>query len=319
MALKINPNSENAIKCWLYCFVESKRYQQAVEFIEKHNNALKNCAVVFAYGKSLFEIQHYSDAIKQFEILLNMRYYCGKVYMLYAMALEKVGDRENALLAYTKHIGISSVKLHIDPEFHTTYNQYILPILKTLKPEDYIKQFYGLETAKFSKPQLDTFLIMLDRYDVVSEHFKNIASEYIEKEEKEKFDFEVMVFTIQLNIWLRLTEEKLYEAIRLAELYAEYIKLLKTDKEKEDEVSKLILSLFKLQVHMNVKNKNIHQILEQLKNTGVPFSDLFFKVWTCLSDPESTDAQRYLSDKAIAELIEQVKQKVEPTESECGI
>lgn len=319
MALKINPNSENAVKCWMYSLIDSKRYNEAVELVEKHSGMLNKCSLIFGYGKSLFEIQRYSDAIKQFELLLNMRYYCHKVYVLYAIALEKLGDKEKSLLAYTKHIGINSVKLHIDPEFHTICNQYMLPILETLKSEDYIKQFYASETAKFSKPQLGTFLIMLDKYDVVSEILKSIASEYIEKDEKEKFDFEVMVFAIKLSMWLKLTEDKLHEALRLIELYAEYIKLLKTDKEKEDEVSGLILSLFKLQVHMNVKNENIHQILEQLKNTGVPFSDLFFKVWTCLSDPESTDAQRYLSDRAIAELIEQVKKKDEPTESECGI
>lgn len=90
---------------------------------------------------------------------------------------------------------------------------------------------------------------------------------------------------------------------------AEYIELLETDREKEEEVASLILSLFKLQVHMNVKTESIYQILEQFKKTGIPFSDLFFKVWTCLSDPDSIDAQRYLSDKAIAELIEQVKKK----------
>ncbi|MBI5098032.1 MAG: tetratricopeptide repeat protein [Nitrospirae bacterium] len=319
MALKINPNSENAIKCWLYCFVESKRYQQAVEFIEKHNNALKNCAVVFAYGKSLFKVGRYAEALKQFERLLELHYNCQKVFLLYGKTLYKLSDRENSLLAYTKHIGISSVKLHIDPEFYTTYNQYMLPILETLKPEDYVKQFYALESTKFSKPQLGIFLILLDKYDIVSEHFKSIASEYIEKEDRERFDFWFLVFAIQLSMWLKLTEDKLHEALRLIELYVEYIKLLKTDKEKEEEVSKLILSLFKLQVHMNVKNENIHQILEQLKNTGIPFSDLFFKLWTCLSDPESIDAQRYLSDKAIAELVEQVKKKDEPTDSECGI
>ena len=316
-ALEINPKSLEAPKALVQCLIDCNRYYEVVEFIKEHGTTLNNCSIALNYGRSLFELQRYSDAIKQFERLIEVHYNCGKVFMLYGMTLGKLGDKERALLAYVKHTGLNSIAPYIDLEFPHTYKQYILPILESLKSEDYIKQFYASETAKFSKPHLGTFLIMLDKYDVVSEILKSITSEYIEKEEKDKFDFEVMVFAIEMSIWLKLTEEKLHEALRLVELYAEYIKLLKTDKEKEDEVSKLILSLFKLQVHMNVRTESIHQILEQLKNTGIPFSDLFFKVWTCLSDPESTDAQRYLSDRAIAELIEQVKKKDEPTESRC--
>jgi tetratricopeptide (TPR) repeat protein len=318
MALEIAPGSEDVIKCWAHCLIESERYNEAIKLIEDHTKTLDNCSVLLAYGESLFKLERYADALTQFEKLLNLNKICRKVFMMYALSLEKLGEKESALIAYIKHSNERSIDSHIDIEFRNSYEKYFVPILRSLKQDVYIKYFYASETVKFSKPQLGTFLIMLDKYDVVSEILKSIASEYIEKDGKEKYDFEVMVFAIKLSMWIKLTGDKLHEALRLIELYADYIKLLKTDKEKEEEVSSLILSLFKLQVHMSVKNESIHQILEHLKNTGIPFSNLFFKVWTCLSDPDSIDAQRYLSDKAIAELIEQVKKKDEPTESECG-
>ena len=50
--------------------------------------------------------------------------------------------------------------------------------------------------------------------------------------------------------------------------------------------------------------------MEQLKeHQDVPFSDIFFKVWTCLTEPDSLEAQRNLNEKAIAEVVKELTKK----------
>ena len=315
--LEINPDSEKCYQSWACTLIDMKQYREAAEIFRQYLSNSQDCSIIYAYGNVLEEIDRHSEAITQFEKLINIHYDCSTVYLSYGIALEKAGNKENALLAYLKYIQYTS----FDSLFHfqEIYTKHITPTLQTLKSEDYIKQLHDLEAVEFSKPQLYTFLNLLDKHELICEHFKDIAYEYREQEGKERADFDVMIFTIKLSIWLKLIDGNIYKALQLVELYATYINSIKHIKYKEEIVSELVLSLFKLQVHMNVKNENIYEALEHLKDTDVPFSDLFFKVWTCLSNPDSIDAQKHLSDKAISELIKQVKRKDESSDSGCSI
>ena len=72
-----------------------------------------------------------------------------------------------------------------------------------------------------------------------------------------------------------------------------------------------MLSLFKLQFQMKTDSENIHKILKHIEATEVPFNDVFTKVWLCLSEPDSIDAQKYLNEKAIAEVVRSIKEQEE--------
>ncbi len=63
----------------------------------------------------------------------------------------------------------------------------------------------------------------------------------------------------------------------------------------------------------HLKRKNILKILKRLDDEdGVPFNDVLLKVWTCISEPDSVDAQKYLNEKAIAEVIKVLREKSQP-------
>jgi tetratricopeptide (TPR) repeat protein len=318
-ALNIDSESIQALSGWIRALVEGERYDEAIALVEKQNE-IKDCLIILYYGTCLLKKGRYNEAIRQFEQLLNSHHDCGKVYTLHAAALEKLGDKEKAVLSYLTHIGLMSIDSIVYSEFRSNYDQYIAPILPTLNSEEYIKHIYSqTDDVTLSMPQVCTLLILMERYDIVADQLQSIASEYMGKDDKERFDFDVMIFSIKFKIWLTLTEEKIYEALKLAELFSTYVKLLRTGKEKEDAVSKFILGIFKLQVHFNVKAEYTFKTLETLKKSEIPFSEIFFKVWKCLSEPDSVEAQRHLADKAIAELVEQIKSNEIEKDSICGV
>jgi hypothetical protein len=77
---------------------------------------------------------------------------------------------------------------------------------------------------------------------------------------------------------------------------------------KEKEVSDFFLSLFKLQINSKIDSNIIKKVLERFENQkDIPFSNIFSKVWTCLSEPDSVEAQRFINEKAIAEVIKEIK------------
>ncbi|MBI5101243.1 MAG: tetratricopeptide repeat protein [Nitrospirae bacterium] len=318
-ALDIDSESIRALSGWIRALVEGERYDEAIALVEKQNE-IKDCLIILYYGTCLLRKGRYNEAIRQFNQLLNIHHDCGKVYMLHGEALEKLGNKEKALLSYLTHIGLRSTGTHIYDEFRDNYDQYIAPILSTLESEGYIKHVYSqTDNVKLSMPQVCTLLLLMDRFDIVADQLQNISDEFMGKDEKERVDFDVMIFSIKFKIWLTLTEEKIYESLKLAELFSSYVKLLKTEKEKEDAVSEFILGIFKLQAHFNIKKEYTFKILETLKKAGVPFSEILFKVWKCLSEPDSVDAQRHLADKAIAKLVEQIRNKESARDSVCGM
>ena len=187
-------------------------------------------------------------------------------------------------------------------------------MIGSLKPEDYLKQFYTQDKeSKFSRPVLATLFLMLGKYDVINEHVADIITVYNSESEKERQEVELFIFTSKLCIWLKLSEGKVYEASRPLELFIQRVKLLQSTGEKEKEVSDLILSLFKLQIHTKVEAGSIREMLNAIRAGGVPFNEVFIKVWTCISEPESVDAQKYLYEKAIGEIVTSLKETAKPT------
>ena len=336
--LEINPDSENAYLAWAYTLIEMEHYDKAIAIIEEHLLSSNDYSVIYLHGTCLLELDRYEEALKQFESLVNVPSYRPLVYLLYGQALEKMGNQEGALLSFIKHIMFSSQDSFIDLEFKDSYEEHILPILETLtsKSENYIKQFYFPgEDQKLSRDQLSILLILMDKYDVISEHIRAIIADGIGESDKEgkqnkegkkdkegklniegHQDFGTLIFTIKLSIWLKLCEGAIYETQRLVTFYLEYIKSLSTvkekEKEKESEVSSLLLSLFILQINEKVKAENVQKVLERFEAEDrgkVPFNDIFRRIWICLADPDSVDAQRNLTDKAIAEVIRMLKSK----------
>ena len=96
---------------------------------------------------------------------------------------------------------------------------------------------------------------------------------------------------------MKLYGGNIHDATRLIDLYLEYIKTLQTIKQKEDEVSRLSLGFLRIQIHLKLDADNILQILNRMDDEdGIPFNTVFLKIWTCISEPDSIDAQKYLND-----------------------
>ncbi|RZB32423.1 MAG: hypothetical protein SRB2_04428 [Desulfobacteraceae bacterium Eth-SRB2] len=309
--IKIDPKSEYAYWLWGDSLLGQGHYKKAINLFEKHMADSKDEDVINSYGKSLMGAKRYGQALKQFERIIKIKPEYYKVYLSYGRLLEKMNDNELALLAYLKHINLGYDALSADFDFQKIQKEYILPLINTLKPRDYVKHFYASEKKrKFSEPQLSIFLILLAKYDTVSEHFQDIISAYREKEDKEKEDFNLFIFTIKLSIWLKLCEGNFHDVLRLTELYIDYIKTLKKTNQKENEVSNFSLNLFKIQINSDIDSENIRNILQRLKEQeDVPFSDIFFKIWTCLNEPDSVEAQRFFNEKAIAEVVKELKKQ----------
>ena len=71
------------------------------------------------------------------------------------------------------------------------------------------------------------------------------------------------------------------------------------------------LDFFTIQIKYNIEADNVQKALKQIENVEViPFSNAIFKIWNCLSEPDSVEAQRYLNEKPIAELVKQLKERV---------
>ena len=319
--IELSPKSEQAYLFWGDSLREQGRFEEAIELFKKHLSDSKDCRVIHSYGNCLMGAKRYSKALKQFENLINIERECYRVYLPYGQLLEKKQDKELALLAYLKHISFGSMAISRDFDFQKIHNEHILLLLKALKPGKYIKQFYVKENdRKFSEPILSIFLVLLAKYDTVSEHIQDIVKKYLKKEDKERNDFDLFIFTIKLSIWLKLCEDDIYNALRLVDLYIEYIKALQTTKQKEDEVSKFSLGLFRIQINLNINADNVLKVLKCLEDEdGVPFSDILLKVWTCLSEPDSVESQRYLNEMAIAEVVKELKKKTSSDYLICDV
>ncbi len=127
-----------------------------------------------------------------------------------------------------------------------------------------------------------------------------------------------MSFAIKFTIWIRLCQRNIYEALRLAELYAESIRSLKTKKEKEGEVTSLALGLMKLQDTMNIDSDYTGRIFLYLAEVpDIPFDEVLLKVLTCISEPDSLEAQKFLSEKVIAQVVKELTAKKETRETDC--
>ena len=58
---------------------------------------------------------------------------------------------------------------------------------------------------------------------------------------------------------------------------------------------------------------NILKVLKRLDDEdGVPFNNILLKLWTCISEPDSVDAQKYLNEKAITEVVKELREKSQP-------
>ena len=319
--IEINPKSEYAYWRWGDCLWRQEYHKEAISLFEKHFPESKDSDVIYSYGSSLMGAERYDEALKQFEHIIKIEPEYHNVYLSYGQLLEKMNDSELALLAYLKHINWGYGALSADFDFHKTHNEHIHPLLKTLKPGKYIKQFYASEKErKFSEPQLSMFLILLAKYDTASEHFQDIISAYRDKDDKEKEDFNLLIFTIKLSIWLKLCEGNFQDVLRLTDLYIDYIKTLEKTNQKENEVSSFSLNLFKIQINSDIDSENIKGVLQRFKEQeNVPFSDIFFKIWTCLNEPDSVEALRFLNEKAIAEVVKELNKKQSSVHFICDL
>jgi len=236
-AIKLNPKLDEAYWSWGDCLIGQGNYEEAIHLFEKHYPESKDNDVICSYGRSLMGMERYDDALEQFKLIIKSEPEYNKLYLYYGQLMEKMNNSEFALTAYLKHINSYYIMPSADFDFQKTYSKLITPLINKLKPSNYIKQFYvSKKERKFSEPQLSILLILLDQYDTVGEHFQNIISKHKGKSNKEKDDFNLLIFTLKLSVWHNLYEGNLHDALRLMDLYIEYIKTMGKKAYKEKEV-----------------------------------------------------------------------------------
>ena len=312
-AIELNPNYDQAYGAWGACLQDLGRNEEALALIEANVKDSKSCSTIHYYANCLVQAKRYDDALEQFEKLIAMEPECPGVYEYYGQLMEKRKDKVSALSAY-----LSQIKLFFDgpdPDYgiQEIYSENIAPLLSKLKPSKYLEQFFESGKKKRYDLKLIILLTLLAQYDIIREHARDIFAQYPDKKGKEKREFELFIFTIKLSAWLNLIDENLNDALKSTELYIEYIKALQAIKEKENEVLNFSLDLFTLQIKYNIKAGNVRNLLKRMADEEeIPFNNVIFKVWMCLSEPDSVEAQRYLNEKPIAVVVEQLKERVKP-------
>jgi tetratricopeptide (TPR) repeat protein len=315
--LELKPEFGPGYYLWGECLLWQRKYEEAVAFYEKYNSKIKIPYTIYSYGRCLMEVKRYDDAIKQFEKMIDSQPDFYDTYLPYGQLLERKEEKEDALIAYLTYIRLVYVTLAGDFDFQEIFNKHIVPLLNKLDSQEYVKQFYASEKKTFSDSQLGILLILLEKYDVVNDHIKDIIKVYLGKNGEEKKEFDLFIFTIKLSVWLKLIEGNLHEVLKLVEMYVEYINALENDKEKESTVLNFFLDLFRNQINFNIDVENVKKVLKRMEDEeGVPFSDVISKVWTCLSEPDSIEAQRYLAEKAIVEVVKEIKKLKEKPQKE---
>jgi tetratricopeptide (TPR) repeat protein len=309
--IEMNPKSEDAYWLMGTCLEKMERYEEGIKVFKEHLSESNDIDVIDSYGKCLMGAKRYGEALKQFERLIDIKPDDYPAYLSYGRVLEKMNEKELAIFAYLKHLDLGLKALLQDFDFQETYNEHILPLLKALKSGEYTKQFYASEKERiYSRPQISILLLLLRKYDTVGDHIQDLIRNNIQKDDKKRDDFDLFIFTIKLRFWLHLCEENVHEALRIVDFYLEYIKALNTKKQKEDEVSHFSLDLFRIQIKLNIDGDHILMILKRLEeDQDIPFSAILLKVWTCISEPDSIDAQKYLNDRAILEVVKELKKE----------
>jgi tetratricopeptide (TPR) repeat protein len=311
----IDANCESAYALWGECLMELGRYEEAIEQFEKYKSHQPVPDTIFSYGEALMKVKRIDEALGQFERLKKIKPGYYHVYLSYAQLLESKNNLEYSLLAYLLYIkyGYESSPGDVDPM--KVYKRYVVPLLDKLEFEKYIKEFYAPavpEKKELSQFQLGIILIMLSQYDAVNGKLQEMIAGYPGKNNREENEPGLLVFTIKFGIWLELSNGNFNNALKITWFYIEYIKTIESSKGKENEVMHFCLDLFGIQIKSNIDGENIKKVLKLLQEEeDIPFNDIIFKVWTCLSDPGSVEALRYLNEKAIAEIVKKLKENGE--------
>jgi tetratricopeptide (TPR) repeat protein len=312
-ATEINSKFDQAYGAWAESLRKLGRNEEAIALFEANIKNINDCYALHTYASSLMETKRYNEAFVQFNKLLGIHPDCPIVYTSYGQLLEKRKDAISAVSAYLMQIKLRSGDFTRDDECQKFYGKYLVPLLAKLKPSDYIKQFFEPGQERIRTLKLIILLVLLAQYDIIRDYVRETFEEYPVEEGEEKRLVDLLIFTIKLNIGLKLVEKNFTDALKSTEMYIDYVKTLKTIKEKENEILNFSLNLFRNQIKFNVETGNIQEILKRLENEKeIPFSDVIFKIWTCLNEPESVEAQRYLTEKPISAVINQLKVNMKP-------
>lgn len=313
--LELNPESGKAYFEWGVCLEQQEKFEEAIELYENHIKDIKDITLISLKPKGLKKACRHDYGLNKFEDDIQVEEAASLVYFSYGQLLERKNNKKGALIAYLNHFRHTIGNFISNFDFPEKYNQHIVSLVSQLKPRQCINHFFKSEKEKFADLKPAILLILLGQYDIIHGLVQDIIDVYLEKDAEEKNEFELFIFAIKLSSWLKLIEAKMSDALKAIKLYLDYVKSLKTSKKKENEVLHFSLNLFRIQLKFNLDAENIQKALNRIEEEEeVPFSDVIFKVWTCLSYPDSLEAQRYLNEKAVAEVVNSFKQLFDKAE-----
>ncbi len=269
-------------------------------------------SVICNFTQSLLEVKHYEQAIGIMISCSDSVVHLKKLCCLNLDIIEKINDKENAIIGYIN--GMRLIKHIWFIEYLNVYNNFVQPVVKTLKFDILIKDFYNTELNKSSvRIKCGTMFLLLNKYEVVGDHLADIINKSTKEKSGNRALFDIFVFTIKLTMLLKLGQGAAFETLKLAGFYTEYIKSMETVHEKEKTVSEFVIDIFRLYSSGKANPETIQNILDMLEaEQDVPFNNILRNIWTCISEPDTVEAQRYLNEKPIAAIVNEIKKDAQP-------
>ncbi|MBF0609385.1 MAG: tetratricopeptide repeat protein [Magnetococcales bacterium] len=308
-AIEINPNGYQAYVMWGECLTRLERYDDAIDMYKKAIEINPNYYQAYwLWGYCLTRLERYDDAIDICKKAIEINPNGYQAYVMWGECLTRLERYDEATLAYIQ-IFLADESLFFNQIRNDSYSEAINSALTLLSPGTYIEQVYAKEgNAKHSKSILLTFLVLLGKYDIVEEHLGEIIDQT--KTIAPSEGIELLFTAIKLSIYLNLPQQSTGNISRLLPMYTTYIKSLLPHDKQEHEIKNLTLGIYKLYLIDRANKEAIDKALDYLKTSAVPFDDSILKIWTCISNPDSTDAKLYMIDKALSEVVKALRASI---------
>jgi tetratricopeptide (TPR) repeat protein len=237
--LDTNQNSQGGIAGLIRVYSKMKRHTEVIDMAEVARiNNVADCSSNLHLGKSYFALGQYKAALTHFDKVKSIHSDCESMNILRGLALAHLGETEEALFLIFKELATNNKKVQVDVDYWEECFEVLPDALKKLNAKMYIASFYNNETeARYTQVQICFFLILLDKYDIVTEYFQHMECEDNTPPPEnlvaeEVTPFELLVFSIKFNIVWKLIENKLFEAIKLCEIYINYLNNIKDEEAK---------------------------------------------------------------------------------------
>lgn len=272
---------------------KAKRYEECITVYNNNKEALSTCKNRFAYATALFESNKYKEAITQFTQLLNSNSNCAKARLSLAQTQVK-NNSNDAIFNYISYLLMKGDGV-ADIEIAKIYIDEIKPLL-----------------AHYSNPKLRKNANVTTKIEslILSKQYPKIIDEIeeIKAGESHRCLRETMAI-LKIFIWFGLFDKDIDSVSKLSEIFFKVYHSY-DGKNKNTELKSLLVSAYLFFVAKQVDESIIGSLVSIFtKLHHIP--QVYIDVWTCLSAPDSIQAQKLLTLREIKEIVSEIKTRTE--------